>query len=77
MILDYLHRLNVIMSFKSRRESQVDVREEEAWGDLTYHHWLENGESGMRKERNEGNSGNRVDLCSLQGIKETYNYNAR
>jgi len=37
------------MSFKSRRESEVDMREEEACGDLIYHHWLENGEAGMKE----------------------------
>lgn len=56
------------MSFKSRRESQVDVREEEAWGGFDIpplaRKWRE-----WHERRNEGNSGNRVDLCSLQGIK--------
>ena len=65
------------MSFKSRRESQVDVREEEAWGGFDIpplaRKWRERHE-----RRNEGNSGNRVDLC-LQSARnqETYNYNAR
>lgn len=25
------------------------MREEEAWGDLIYHHWLKNGEGGMKE----------------------------
>lgn len=57
------------MSFKSRRESQVDMREEEAWGDLIYHHWLEKGEGGMKGGVKEPLVTEWILVCSLQGIK--------
>ena len=57
------------MNFKSRRESQVDLREEEAWVDLIYHHWLENGEAGMKAGMREPLVTEWILVCNLQGIK--------